>query len=159
MAVEYEFSASPHVVYRKLCDADFLVDRCLTIGDFSADCTVEDDDEQVVVAMTRVVENALPPFLARLLEPRQTLDQVERWRPVGDARHGRLQIRIVGQPVSVEADMRLQPNASGGCTYSVEHTVTANMPLIGRRVENYLLMHMEKSARAELAYLDRALMR
>ena len=159
MAVEFTFAHDTDKVFKLLCNADFLVDRCLALGEISADCTVEDDNQQIVVVLTREIERVLPPFLARLLDSRQTFEHVERWKQAKDTRHGSLLIRVSNQPVSVEAEMRLKPNPGGGCTYTVAHSVTANMPLIGRRVEGYLLTQMETNARAELEYLESALRR
>ena len=159
MAVEYTFNASVETVFALLSDADFLVDRCLAQGEISAECTVEDDSEQLVIAMTRVVERALPPVLARLLDTRQTLEHVERWRQSKDGRRGSLSIKLRGHAINVEAELRLRPDSNGGCTYSVSHVVEANMPLIGRRVESHLMTQMETSAHSELAYLDTMLRR
>ena len=42
-------------------------------------------------------------------------------------------------------------------TYTVQHTAKANVPLIGRRLESFILGQTEAGARAELDYLATAL--
>lgn len=158
MTVEITFSANIEKVFSLLSDAEFLVDRALAIGELSAECTVEDDGKQVVIAMTREVERSLPSFLARLFDSRQTIELVERWKESrGRVRHGSLLITVSGQPVTIEAEMRLKPNAKGGCTYSIAHKVSASLPLIARRVEKFILSQVESGARHELEYLANTL--
>ena len=158
MPIEYTFGASVDRVFERLSNPDFLVDRCLALGEISAECSVEDDGKQVVIALTREVERSLPSFLSRLFESRQTIEQVERWKQSkGNIRHGSMLIKVIGQPVTIEAEMRLKPGSSSGCSYVIAHTVKANMPLIGRRVETFMLTQIETGARAELDYLVKAL--
>ena len=42
MSIEYKFRANIDQVFALLTDAEYLVDRCLELGELSADCTVED---------------------------------------------------------------------------------------------------------------------
>ena len=52
MSMEYKFQASADRVFALLTDGVYLVDRWLALGELSADCTVEDDnDETVMVAV------------------------------------------------------------------------------------------------------------
>ena len=157
MSIEYHFPASVERVFALLTDADFLVDRCLALGELSADCTVEDDDDEVVITLTREVERNLPAFLSRLFESRQSVEMVERWSLRGGQRHGRFTLKVQGQPVSVEAKTTLRADPAGGCRYTVQHTAKANVPLIGRRLESFILGQTEAGAKAELDYLAAAL--
>lgn len=153
MAIEYHFKAGAERVFGLLSNADFLVQRSLALGELAADCTVEDDDEQVVVTLTREVERGVPAFLSPLLQSQQTLEIVERWSVRGAARSGRALLSLRGQPVTVESELQLRPEAAGGCIYSVRFMVRAPIPLLGRRVESFFLGQIEASTRAELDYL------
>ena len=157
MSIEYHFTAGVDRVFALLTDADFLVDRCLALGELAADCTVEDDDDEVVITLNREVERNLPAFLSRLFESRQNVEMVERWSLRGGARQGRFTLKVIGQPVTVEAEIRLRADPAGGCTYTVRHSAKANVPLIGRRLESFILGQTEAGARAELDYLAAAL--
>ncbi len=153
MSIDYHFTASVERVFALLTDADFLVDRCLALGELAADCTIEDDDDEVVITLNREVERNLPAFLSRLFESRQNVEMVERW----SRRGGRFTLKVIGQPVTVTAQMKLRADPAGGCTYTVQHTAKANVPLIGRRLESFILGQTEAGARAELDYLATAL--
>jgi len=157
MSIEYRFKAGADKVFDRLTDADFLVDRCLALGELSADCTVEEEDDEVVITLTREVERNLPAFLSRIFDSRQTVEMVERWNTRGATLEGRFTLKVEGQPVTVEAVMTLEPEGKGGCVYSVEHSAKASIPLIGRRVESFIIGQTEAGARAELDYLAKAL--
>lgn len=158
MSIEYRFKASADRVFGLLTDADFLVDRCLALGELSAECTIEDDDDEVIITLTREVERNLPAFLSRIFSNRQTVEMVERWgSPRGGTRHGKFSLKVAGQPVAVEAAITLRADSRTSCVYSVEHSAKANIPLIGRRVESFILGQTESGARAELDYLAKAL--
>jgi len=154
MTIEYKFKSSIATVFDRLTDADYLVDRALELGELSADCTVEDDNDGVVITMTREVQQQLPSFLARLFDARQTVELTERWKGKGNTRHGSYSLRIVGQPVTVEADIRLKSDPGGGCSYAITHKAKAQIPLIGRRVESFILSQAEEGARMELQHLE-----
>jgi hypothetical protein len=157
MPIEYHFKASADKVFARLTDADYLVDRCLELGELSAECTIEDDTDEIVISMTRELVRPLPSFLAKLFDAQQTVEIVERWSEKGNIRHGSYELSVVGQPVSVQAEMRLKPDPNGGCTYAITHTAKAGVPLIGRRIEAFILTQTEAGARAELDHLARHL--
>jgi len=153
MGIEYHFKASADRVFDLLTNADFLVQRSLALGELRADCTIEDDDEHIVITLTREVERGVPAFLSPLFQSRQTLEIVERWTVRGTTRLGHSVLVLRGQSVSVESELKLRPEPLGSCTYTVNHTVHAPIPLIGRRVESYFLGQTEATARAELDHL------
>jgi hypothetical protein len=157
MSIEYKFRASVNKVFARLSDAEYLVNRCLALGELSADCTIEEDDDETVISMTRRVERSLPSFLSRMFDTRQTVELIERWTGRGNSRQGSYTLRVVGQPVTVAAQMRLKSEPGGGCSYHITHTAKANIPLIGKRVESFIITQTEAGARAELDHLAKSL--
>lgn len=157
MSIEYTFRANADRVFALLTDADYLVDRCLALGELSADCTVEGDNDETVITLSREVERNLPSFLARLFESRQKIEMIERWRAKGNIRHGSAVLKVKGQPIVIEAEMTLKADGNESCTYTVSHSAKAQMPLIGRRVESFIVSQTESGARAELDHLAAAL--
>ncbi len=157
MSIEYKFQASADRVFALLTDADYLVDRCLALGELSADCTVEDDNDETVITLSREVERSLPSFLARLFESRQKIEMIERWRGKGNIHHGSYVLKVEGQPIVIEAEMSLKADGNDSCTYTVSYNAKAQMPLIGRRVESFIVSQTESGAHAELDHLAAAL--
>lgn len=157
MAIEYKFKASVNTVFARLTDADYLVDRCLALGELSADCTIEEDSDETVINMTREVERKLPSFLAKIFDTKQSVELVERWKGKGKIRHGSYTLTVQGQPVTVEAEMRLKAEPDGGCTYTIAHRARARIPLLGARIEKFILEQTEAGAREELDHLAKSL--
>lgn len=153
MGIEYHFKASLDRVFDLLTNADFLVQRSLSLGELRADCTIEDDGEQAVVTLTREVERNVPAFLSPLFQSRQSLEIVERWTARGNPRLGHSVLVLGGQSITIESELKLSAESPNGCTYGVTHAVRAPIPLIGRRVESFFLGQTEATTRAELDYL------
>jgi hypothetical protein len=157
MPLEYHFKATADKVFAKLSDPDYLVQRCLDLGELSAECSVDDDGKEVVITLQREVERKLPAFLAKLFDPRQDVEMVERWSGKAGARTGSYTLKVAGQPVTVSAKMSLKAGPRGGCTYTVTHAAKAKIPLIGGRIEAFILEQTEQGARAELEHLAKHL--
>lgn len=156
MSVKMQFDQDLETVWETLQDPDFRVERSLAMGELSADCEIEDFGDRVTVAMTREVTRELPSVLAKVFNPKQNLNYKEEWHADGEGWRGSIEITIKGQPVVVSADMSLQPAASG-CVYQVSHKCKAKIPLVGGKVEKFVLSQTDDGAVAELEYLKSAL--
>lgn len=156
MSIEYSFTAPVEKVFDRLTDVDYLVDRSLALGELSAECVVEEDQRQTVITMTREVERALPSFLARLFNTKQTIELVEQWTRAGKGFEGSYRLQVKGQPVTVDAKLQLKP-VRGGCVYVIEHTCKAAIPLLGRRIESFMLDQIVDGTHAELDHLAASL--
>lgn len=156
MPVDCNFEHDVQTVYETLTDPDFLVERCLALGELSAECEVEEGDEVTTVTLVREIKRDLPKFLAKLFGPVQVTDMTEKWHPSGDGWRGSWTMTVRGQPVTVGADFELLPTARG-CRYKVTHRATAKIPLAGKAVEKYIMGETSGGARDELSYLSRYL--
>lgn len=152
MSVSYEFDHDVQTVYETLTEPQFLVDRCLALGELSAECEVEEDEETTVVKLVREVSRDLPRVLAKLFDAVQVTDMVETWQPDGEGWRGTWELDVRGQPVTVAARFQLEPTSTGS-RYTVSHSVKAKIPLVGKQVEKYILGQTASGATDELAYL------
>jgi hypothetical protein len=157
MPVHYEFEHNAESVFTKLTDPQFLVDRCLSLGELEASCEVEEQQDQTVVSLTRKLKSDLPRFLAKMLDPVQTMHMTEQWQSDGEGGWtGEYTFDMEGQPVCIRANFELYPT-DAGCCYSIEHRVKANIPLIGGRIEKYIHGQAEQGCADELGYLQEQL--
>ena len=101
MAVTCKFSKSVDEVWAVLCDPDFRVDRSIALGELSAECDIEEDGDTVKIHMVREVVRELPSVLAKIFNPKQTLEFVETWRSVKNGWEGSMEIEIKNQPVQL----------------------------------------------------------
>jgi len=152
MTVSLQFEQDLETVWNRLQDPDFRVERSLALGELSADCEIEDHGDTLTVYMTREVTRELPSVLAKVFNPKQTLKFVEEWQADGDGWSGTIQITVDGQPVVLSAEMSLQPKGSG-CEYRVSHRCKAKIPLVGGKVEKFVLSQTDSGAVDELNYL------
>lgn len=156
MPVDFPLKHDIQRVYETLTDPEFLVDRCLALGELSAECEVEEDGEATVITLVREIQRDLPRLLVKLFDAVQVMDMTETWTPHGDGWRGSWEMKVRGQPVTVGADFELVPSA-GGCRYRVSHRASAKIPLAGKAVEKYILGETTGGARDELTYLSRYL--
>ena len=152
MSVSYEFDHDVQTVYETLTEPQFLVDRCLALGELSAECEVEEDEHSTVVKLVREVSRDLPRVLAKLFDAVQVTDMVEKWQPDGEGWRGTWELDVRGQPVTVAASFQLEPTSTGS-RYTVSHSARAKIPLVGKQVEKYILGQTASGATDELVYL------
>lgn len=152
MSMDYEFEHDAESVFNLLTEPQFLVDRCLAMGELEASCEVEENAGATVVSLTRTLKRNLPRFFAKMLDPEQTMHMTEKWQPDGEGGwNGDYTFEMEGQPVCIRAKFELYPT-DAGCCYSIEHQVEANIPLIGGRIEKYICGQAEGGCTDELAY-------
>lgn len=157
MAMSFKFPHSVDDVFALMTDPDFLANRCIELGELSAECEVEEsEDGEVVVRMTREVVRDLPSFLASMFNPQQTMELEEHWRDDGEGKSGSYTVTVVDQPVTLSAKFSLQPTADG-CEYTIEHSAKAKIMLVGKQVEKFIIGQTGEGAKKEMEVLRRAL--
>jgi hypothetical protein len=153
MPLNYEFEHDVESVFNLLTDPDFLVDRCLELGELEASSDVDQKGETTAVNMTRKLERKLPGFLAKMMDPVQTIHIKEKWQPDEEGGWvGEYAFEVEGQPVSISAKFELYPTDMG-CCYSIEHQASARIPLLGRKIEKFIHTQAVEGCTAELDYL------
>lgn len=150
MAVSQEFSADVDALYGLLTDPDFLVERSVALGE---DCEAEVDEyeDETVITLKRKVTRELPAFLAKMFNPVQTITMTETWRPDGDGWEGDFVMTVEGQPVTIRGEFSLKPSKKGS-VYTVSHSCKAKIPLVGGKVEKFVLSQTSDGAKDELNF-------
>ncbi|MEM9529676.1 MAG: DUF2505 domain-containing protein [Pseudomonadota bacterium] len=152
MSVKHTFKASVDAVFEYLTDPDFLVQRCEDLGDLESSYEVSEDDDYIYVSGTRVTRTELPGFLAKLFDAQQHIAIEEQWQGDSDRMEATYHMKSDGQPAEVAATIVLEAKGKG-CQYTIDHTPTVNLPLIGGKAAKFLLSETEKVALKELEYL------
>ena len=152
MGLKFVFPADVREIYQRLTDPDFLVERCAELGDSDAECEVEETDSTALVKMSYVRETDLPSFLTSLFSAKPTLRIEEQWRAVEDRYEGSSTLLVEGQPGSVHAEFTLSPTKKG-CEFKVSHKAKIKIPLIGRKVEKFIVKTIGEDVQREMDYL------
>ncbi len=152
----YQFAHDVDEVFSRLTDPDFLVQRCIDLGDLDAESSVEPNGRKTIVMLTRRVKRELPKILAKLFGDENTISIVETWEEIGSTKMGSFTADIEGQPVSLTAKFKLKPTESG-CEYTADYKCKASIPLVGKKVEEFALSQTEGDLRKEMDYLTKNL--
>ena len=155
-AIVYEFSHPIDQVYQALTSREFLEER--------ANWVQTDDVEIKEIQSTagggskavvdRYVHRNYPRAFKGLFPDRQHMDNVENFVPDGAGGYKLDYVcDVTGAPVLVEAEGTLK-STGGGCELRALHTITVKIPMIGKRVEKYVMGQTKSQYRDQLFYLD-----
>jgi len=156
MTATYSFNASVDAVFDKLTDPDFLVARSVALGEKNIQCDVESEGRKTTVTLARTIKRDLPAVLAKLFGTENRTVLTEKWEDIGSSKSGTYTLDVIGQPVSLSARFKLKPTAQG-CEYSADYTCKAKIPIVGGKVEDFILGQTEDGMRREMDYLQKAL--
>lgn len=121
-------------------------------GHLHDDCALvrreEHADGSVELVMTRQPE-PLPGFVARFAPSEVRIVTTDSWGPSRDgARDCTWTAEIPGTPVRVRGTQRIEPCA-GGSRHLTFAEVTVAVPLVGGRIESFIVEQIERIAAAE----------
>jgi len=148
----YFFQADVEQVFELLTDPDFLVQRCVALGEKDIQCDVECEGRKTRVEITRTVKRDLPKVLAKLFGDENTMTMVEDWEEIGATKMGSYVVEVAGQPVTLKATFSLKPKDEG-CEYEIKYSAKAKIPMVGKKVEDFILGQTEEGMHLEMDYL------
>lgn len=103
-------------------------------------------DGGALLIYSRKLPDGVPGFLQRFLPKDGRVTQTDTWGPAdtgGADRHGTWVAAFAGAPGEVHGTMTLTPTPAG-CTWTVTGQATFTIPLIGGRVESFIVELVEK---------------
>lgn len=155
-AIVYNYPHPIDQVYQGLISQAFLEERA---------SWVQTDDVEVKeiqstagggskAVVDRYVRRDYPKAFKGLFPDRQHMDNVENWAPDGAGGYKIDYVcDVTGAPVLVEAEGTLK-STGAGCELRVLHTITVKIPMIGKRVEKYVMGQTKAQYRDQLHYLN-----
>ena len=138
MSFQFEYPNSVDEVYSILTCEDYLTKRSETLKEKDVSCSVITKSHETDITMDRTMVRELPGFLSKVLKPSQPIKMTETWRKNGEGYAANYLVEVIGQPISVTADIELLPKDSG-CIYNIRHSCKVKIPLIGRKLEKYII--------------------
>jgi len=146
----YHFDASPHEVYDMFVDEEFVQARLTQTGALTSTIKITAEGSGVRIKTHRDLPPQVPDWARKFVGETISLDEVERWQAAGPdgSRDGTIFVEITGAPVQVDATSRLAAGPAGGTEYTVTGTITASVPLFGKKIQ-------EAAAPAITAALDK----
>jgi len=146
----YHFDASPDEVYDMFGDEEFVQARLTQTGALTSTIKITAEGSGVRIKTHRDLPPQVPDWARKFVGETIALDEVERWQAAAPdgSRDGTIFVEITGAPVQVDATSRLAAGPAGGTEYTVTGTITASVPLFGKKIQ-------EAAAPAITAALDK----
>ncbi|MCC7516188.1 MAG: DUF2505 domain-containing protein [Pseudomonadales bacterium] len=157
MAIVHHFTQEADDVFSAMTNADWLIRRCTDLGEKNIACAVEDHGRKTTVRLTRTVKRDLPKVLAAMFSAENTISMQEQWESVGSTYMGSYTADVKGQPVTLSAKFKLKPTDDGGCDYSIDYQCKASIPLVGKKVEEFIISQTAGGLEQEIAWLKKRL--
>lgn len=122
--------------------ASHLHDHCTLLR------RTEQPDGSVELVMSRRSES-LPGFVARFAPADVVIVTTDRWGPPADGvRTCTWTAEIPGTPVRIRGTQRIEPCAAGS-RHLTTAEVTVPVPLVGRKIEAFIVEQIQRIAKAE----------
>jgi hypothetical protein len=156
--VRHHYDRSVDDVLALLIDPDFLKRRAEGVGEKNVVVRIDRDGGRMTIRLERDVERSLPGFMKKLFNPTNHLIDVQTWDTSGEVKTSDWTVEVVGQKrVQIRGRLSLAPAASGGCDHTEAFTAAVSIPLVGGRIEKYVLGETESSIRQQFDFTTREL--
>lgn len=143
-------------VYRFVTDPEVIKKRCESNGERNVRVEVEESGGMKIITATREIDSDLPGFAKKLFSSTNTIIERREWRDAGDTKTCKSHIDVVGTPGKIDSNITLSPSSSGS-TYDIHFEATAKVPLIRKKLEEFIEKTTMQGMREEHAYLQREL--
>ena len=146
-----DYSQDIDTVYRFMTDPDAIKKRSEALGEQNIRVQVNEAGGTKTITATRDVESDLPGFAKKLFKSTNTIVERLEWRDTGEKKTCKSHIDVVGTPGKIDSNITISPNGSG-CTYDVEFEVSVKVPLIRRKLEEFVAKTTLKGIRDQHKY-------
>ncbi|GAB3378635.1 DUF2505 domain-containing protein [Spongiibacter taiwanensis] len=154
MAVTFVFDRDLPEVAALFLSPDFRRFRSERLGESQVSCKVKKTASQGhEFLMSRRVTRSLPAMFSKFFEPSQLFHLRENWQNTVKGWNGEFEVAIEGQSIDIYGDFALEPHRAG-CRYTINHQCAARVPLIGRRLEKFVISQADKGVEQELTFLQ-----
>ena len=151
-----DYSQDIDTVYRFVTNPDVIRKRSAAMGEKNIKIQVDDAGGTKTITSTREIESDLPSFAKKLFSSTNTIIERREWRDAGDKKTCKSHIDIVGTPGKIDSNITISPSGSG-CTYDIEFEVSAKVPLIRKKLEEFVAKTTAEGMRDEHEYNKREL--
>lgn len=141
-------------VYSTLADPAYWQARMAQMRNYSPNELVGLDagDGGIEVTLQHVLPRAMLPDLAQtVIRKDMTITRVERYGPFGPEVHGDYTTTIPSAPGSLSGTLHLFATDTG-CTLRTSSTAKVQVPLLGPKLEQLILVNLVKLLRAEAEF-------
>jgi hypothetical protein len=160
MKVTHRFDADVETVYRLVSDADFIDRKYAAQGATDIAIDTQPRDGQPRHTIKRKVTVDLPGFARKVMQPTNTVVQVDDWAAAdGDGRRVcSYTVEVQGVPSKITGTVSLSPDGEG-TRQDIVAEVKVSIPLLGGRLEKFAVDSGKKVLEEEAAFTAAELVR
>jgi hypothetical protein len=156
--VRHHFDQDVESMFALVTDPDFLRRRAEALGEKDVVVEVDRAGGQLKIQITREVEQNLPSFMKKIFSGRNRLVDRQTWRSEGAAHVSDWTVELGdGKRIQLRGRLTLAPAAAGGCDYTEAFSASASVPLLGGRIEKYVLGETEASIHEQIEFTRKEL--
>jgi hypothetical protein len=150
----HQYDHAVESVFQFFHDPNAVKTKYETIGARNVEILDASEDGGVfTIKIQREVPADVPGVLQKFLGAWNKVVQTERWQTTADGgRTCDLDVDIAGVPVTVTGTMALQPRGEG-CANDVRMKVTCGIPLVGKKLAEFVGGDTKKAMDSEYAYI------
>ena len=143
-------------LYKFLTDPEAIRKRCEALGEKNIKVDITEAGGTTTLTITREIESDLPSFAKKLFSSTNTIVERAEWRDAGDKKTCKSHIDVLGTPGKIDSDITLSPTA-GGSNYDMQFEVSAKVPLIRKKLEEFVAKTTLEGIQDQHAYNKKAL--
>jgi hypothetical protein len=143
-------------VYRFVTDPEVIKKRSEEFGEKNVRIQVDEAGGTKTITSTREIDSDLPGFAKKLFSSTNTIVERREWRDAGDKKTCKSHIDILKTPGSIDSNVTISKSGTG-CTYDIEFEVTAKVPLIRKKLEEFVAKTTMEGMRDEHDFNQREL--
>lgn len=135
--VSFKYAQDTNTVFAALTNPDNVKACAEALGDKNVRVDLQESGATKTTICTRDVEAALPKFAKKLFNPVNEVVERREWREDGDRKACAFHVDVKGTPATIAGTITLSPEGAG-CKYDVNFDVTAKVPLIRKKLEEFV---------------------
>jgi hypothetical protein len=157
LSLTHIFDATIESVWKMICDPTWREAMHADLGHREVVLeSFETGNFEALIVVKAIVEADVPGFASRVLHPSNRARISESWRRSGDdgSATGRLEMAVDGVPARVSGEVSIQPTGRR-CAYEAALDLDVRIPLIGRKLAEWMKGGLDDQLRAQFEFGDR----
>lgn len=153
ISMRFDYNHDVDTVFNLVTDAAYYEERCKSQGEKNIKVNKAETGDEITMNIERTVVRDLPKLLAKMFSNENTIVSTLHWKNhgKGQKKTGSYKADVQGQPVTISAEFELVPRGEN-CEYVISHSAKAKVPLIGKKIEKFIIEQTEQTVPDEIAF-------
>lgn len=154
--MKFSYTQDVTTLFAALTNPDKIKACAEALGDKNVRVDLQESGAAKTTICTREVEVALPSFAKKVFKPVNTVVERREWREDGDRKTCTFHVDVHGAPTTIDGTITIAPDGTGS-TYEVNFDSQVKVPLIGKKLREFVNKTTEDGFRDEYAFYSKNL--